>query len=459
MLITCPASAFVLIPPKERSKFLTKGIVPINDVFEPMWSTRHRYEVYYGSRGSSKTWFIGRKLLNMCMNDEYFLWLYCRKGRVDIKESLYRVLKKTIISMGKYHEFRFNESTLNITHIPTGNGFIARGMDDPEKSKGIDEISGIWFGEVTEFEQEDFVTANQGLRTESATLMAIVDFNPIHINHWVRHYFFSKEDPHAPNPELRDIAILRTTLWDNYFINREQYEQDLIAGASGNQNIIRVVVKGDWGLTENGNPWLHAFSEAKHVRKLPFMERYPVFLTFDINADPLSCTAWQMTERKGGYGCFLHCIAEFGGHIKIEDICNQIKTRFPASIFYVTGDRSGQNQDVGRNQTIYQMVQSLLHLSDKQMLLHDSNLEHADSRILCNAVFYHYPVLIDPSCKNLIDDCNKATVDMESVKGNQLKKDRKDYKMDYFDGMRYLLQKLFLEYITKTYINILSKKQ
>lgn len=446
---------------QERKTAIAAGVIPINDVYFPYFNSQFRHEVYYGGRGSGKSNFIAQKLINKCRFDNYFRWQYSRKHQVDIKESLYELLKSTISEQGCWSDFNFNQSTLRITHR-SGNAFIAKGMDDPEKSKGIFDLNGFWGGEITEFDQEDLIAVNQNLRTKKGVIQSIVDFNPVHEEHWVRHYYFTKENPHKIKPDFEGMA-LRTTLKDNHFIDREQYAKDLISGASGNENIIRIVLEGDWGLTENGNPWLHAFrdegTDNPHIRNIPFLERYPVYLTFDINADPLSCTAWQMTEKKGGVGCFLHCIDEFGGHIKVEDICQQIKSKYPASIFFVTGDRSGQNQDVGRNQTIYQIVQAHLGLSDKQMLLHDSNLEHADSRLLCNSMFAHYPIYINSKCRNLIADCRKATVDPDSVKGSQLLKDRGNFKMDYFDGMRYLFQKVFLKYIKDTYINLLTKSK
>ena len=75
--------------------------------------------------------------------------------------------------------------------------------------------------------------------------------------------------------------------------------------------------------------------------------------------------------------------------------------------------------------------------------------------------FLHYEDggFIDPKCHNLIDDCRKATIDLKGFKPSQLLKDREEFKMDYFDGMRYLFQKIFLKYIKDTYINLITKSK
>jgi len=449
------ASKFIArLTVQERATLQAAGIVPVNDAYFPYFGQYHRHKIFYGGRGSGKSKFIAQDLVYKCVYSKYFKCQYSRKNQVDIKESQYDLLQQTISEYGKYRDFTFNQSTLRITHR-SGNCFIAKGLDDPEKSKGITDLSCFWGEEITEFEQEDIVGVNQNLRTQKAPIEAIYSFNPVQASHWVRHYFFEPDNPHKIKDIFGGVAI-RSTLRDNYFIDREAYARDLIAGASGNQNIIRVVLDGDWGLTENGNPWLYAFNEDIHVFPVDFLPQHPIYITFDINADPLSCTVWQISPNKGTPGCFLHCINEFGGHIKVDDICNQIKAAYPTSIMYVTGDRSGQNQDVGRNQTMYQIVQSLLKLSDKQMNLNTHNLEHSDSRLLCNSIFHHYPIRIHPRCKNLIEDCHKATVDEDSVRMGQLKKDRKEYKMDYFDGMRYLFQTYMNEYIKSTYLNVIT---
>lgn len=449
---------FAKLDEKEREAVRNAGIVPINDIYFPYFGQYHRHKIFYGGRGSGKSKFIAQDLIYKCANSPYFKYQYSRKHQVDIKESQYELLKQTISEFKMWRDFAFNASTLRITHR-TGNCFIAKGLDDPEKSKGIPDLNGFWGEEITEFEQEDIVGINQNLRTTKGPLESVYSFNPIHEMNWVRSYFFTESDRHRMKTDFQNSIAVHSTLYHNHFINQEQYAQELIAGASGDPNIIRVVLDGDWGLTENGNPWLHAFDMNKHVREVPFLLKYPVYITFDINADPLSCTVWQMSPSMGTNGCFLHCIDEFGGHIKVEDICQQIRATYPSSIIFITGDRSGQNQDVGRNQTIYQIVQSLLGLSDKQLHLNTHNLEHADSRLLCNAMFTHYPVLIHPKCKNLIADCQKATVDIKSSKPSQLLKDRGIYKMDYFDGMRYLYQTYFNKYISENYLNILNKRK
>lgn len=436
---------------KEREALINSGIIPVNDVYMPYWNSTQRHQIYYGGRGSGKSKFIAQKLVNKCAFSKYLRCQYSRKHQVDIKESQFELLKQTISEFKLWRDFTFNASTLRITHR-TGNCFIAKGMDDPEKSKGILDLTTFWGEEITEFDQEDVVGVNQNLRTLKGTLESYYSFNPVHERNWARSYFFTSEDRHLIKPELGDAVALRTTLYHNFFIDQKQYALDLVAGAAGNKYIIKVVLEGDWGLTENNHPWLYAFNEDIHIRPVEVKETYPVYLSFDFNANPLTCTAWQRSPNVAGAGAFCHAIDEFGGHMKLEDLCMKIRTSYPNHILYVTGDRNGNNEDFGRNQTAYQMIQNLLNLSPAQMNLNSSNLEHFDSRMLCNMMFTKYPVIIDPCCENLIDDIRKAKVDTNHKLGSQLLKDREENKMDYFDNMRYFFQTYYNEYIRDTYL-------
>lgn len=454
----CAASAFTKrIKEENWDKLRKSGIVPVNDIFKPYFNSIERYQVYYGSRGSGKSRFIPQKLVNQCITHSYFKCIYVRKGRIDIKESMYDVLRKVISEHGLLGQFRFNESTLKITHVPTGNCFIAKGMDDPEKSKSIEEPTCTWCEEATELEQEDFVTLDQNLRTRRGALQSIVSFNPIHEEHWLRTFFFSEDNPHAPHPRFDDIAICRSTLWNNPFIDREKYAKSLIAAACGNQNIIRVVVEGDWGQTENGNPWLYSLDTKKHFKDVPFLPAYPIYISFDFNNDPFACTIRQSSPQLGEPNSFIHYIDEIVGQHKIEDTCQMIKTRYPSSIIYITGDRSGNNDDLGRNQTLYQMIAGMLGLNKKQVITNSSNLLHSESRLLCNVMFEHHPNLyISPKCVQLRKDCEKATVDSEHRLPSQLKKDREHFKMDTFDAMRYDFQTHFNDWAKRIYSKLIK---
>lgn len=445
------------LTPEERSILINSGLTPVNDAFYPYFNFIARYEIYYGSRGSSKSHFVVRKILNQMMRWQYLRGIYCRKHAVDIRESQYDLFKIVASDLGIYNQFTFYETTMKIVHRRTKNTLIARGLDEVDKTKSISDPNMIWCEEPTELEQQDFVTLNAGLRTQKGPLQVLMTFNPIQETNWMRTFFFSKENAHKLKNDFTDAILCRTTFRDNYFIDQKAYETDLRLMAAGNKNFIRVSLEGDWGISENGNPWLYAFDYDKHCRDLTLLSGFPVYLSFDVNNDPFTCVALQFSVHRGSNNSFIHVLKEFSGEIKVEDICSQILTSFPNSLFHITGDRSGQNKDVGRNKTVYDMIKANLRGRVVKMDLNTHNLEHADSRILINQMFAHYPnIFIDKSCNLLLKDIEKSTVDEEKGAGH-LKKDRKDFKMDLFDGMRYFFQTYFLDFAQKTYFKAINK--
>jgi len=425
---------------------------------EAAFDKQHKYILYGGGIRGGKTYAGLAAILLLCR-------VYPGSRWAIVRDSLPTLKRNTIPSFNKLVPTSFIKSYNQDTQVVTCiNGsqiiFFAENYDDDKELnrwKGL-EVNGFLLEECNELQEVSFYKAIERagshvpVKGKKAPIKILLTCNPSW--GWVKTKFY---DPWKKNEMHKDYMYIHALVTDNpVFANDPEYMESL-------KNLphmeYEIYVKGNWDINLNEHPWLYAFRDEQHknthIRKLPFMQTEPVYLTFDINAEPLSCTAWQRSRKMG---LWAHCIREFGGHIKVDDICQQIRSAFPNTILYVTGDRSGQNQDVGRNQTIYQMIQAHLGLSDRQMNLNTHNLEHADSRLLCNTIFEHYPIFIDPSCVNLIADCRKATVDMESVRGNQLLKDRGDYKMDYFDGMRYFFQTYFLQYIRDNYL-ILNKQK
>lgn len=413
-----------------------------------------RYIIAYGGRGSGKTDSFYLKYLLSLFEPYYFRLAYINKEKSNIRDQQYAGFKRVAKRIGLFDQLKFYDGDYRIVNLSNGNSLIPKGMDDPEKTKGLDDITAIWWDEINKGDEDDFTALNELLRSPQAQyLQFAISFNPVDESHWLRKRFFDEKDPHKLNEDYKCNTLLnRSTFIDNEFIDRLAYKETLINSAAGDLNKIRVNIEGDWGVEDNDNPWLYNFDFDKHVKEVSFLRAYPIYLSFDFNIDPFACTIWQMSPSKGGTNDFIHCIDEIVGELRIEDTCKIIKSRYPRSIIYVTGDRSGSNRILGANQTLYQSIATHLGLNSKMLNLNTHNLEHSDSRELLNAVFWSYPNLyIHPKCKTLIRDCQIAMVDEKSSKPSHLLKDRGIYKMDAFDGMRYFFQTYFLKWVRKAY--------
>jgi phage terminase large subunit len=419
-----------------------------------------RYIIAYGGRGSSKTDTFYLKYLLSLFEPYYFKLAYINQEGTNIRDQQYAGFKRVAKRVGLYDHLKFYDGDYRIVH-PKGNMLVPKGMDDPEKTKGLDDITAIWWDEANKGSIEGFRALNELLRSPMAMyLQFAISFNPVSELSWLRSTFFHPEDRHALHPNYAGQALLHhSTYKDNDFLNQEEYLQTLLTSAAGNKNTIRVNIEGDWGLEENNDPWLYNFDEDKHVvDDIAFKVDYPVYLSFDFNRHPVSCIAAQHAPNIGAPGSFIHFIKEFTGDVQLTEMCQRIASTYPKSILYVTGDRTGKQGDIGfsdKHANYYKTIQSCLRLSDKQMEISGKNSLHSDSRLLCNAMLYNYPkVLISrKGCPILINDCHIARPDDKSSDPNKLKKDRDIYKMDVFDAFRYYFQSYFKTFAEKAYFS------
>jgi len=471
MIVPVKASGWFNTPMSdvERTALIRSGLAPTNDVLYPFWGRRANVSLFYGGRGGGKSEAVFDRLINNCINDNYFNCYYGRKVWETIHESCFETLIECIKKQGKKHLFHFSEasnSSMIVRCLANGNKFQPFGANKPDKLKSIKDPSHLVFEEFDQFDLKDIQDIFPTLRTEKAICELIAMFNTwgVRDNHWIFKLFFPDKyrgDDQNQYDLLENIEVAHyfVNYTDNHFINQEEYRKRLRLAAGGSDLVFESLANGAWGVEPNNNPWLFAFKHEKHVKPTPLLQAYPVYLSFDFNNDPFACVAMQASEMKGDSNSFIHFIREFVGAVKVEDMCQQIKAAFPASILYVTGDRSGQNEDLGRNQTLYQIIAGLLNINPRSQLnLNTANITHADSRLLCNAMFNNYPHLsIDPSCRNLVADCQIAKPDPNSKVASQLLKDRGIYKLDAFDAMRYHFQTYFNEWAKKVYFRVLKK--
>lgn len=455
---------------EERASLIESGIIVVNDKFFDLWERVASIWLLRGGRGGGKSEAVFDRLLDKSLTDKYFRGYYGRKVFDTVRGSCFKTLDECIKKQRLQKWFNYSNadhSTMIITAKGTGHQFVPFGSDKPDKIKSIKDPTHIVCEEFNQFDFEDFQEIFPTLRTERAETEFYGMFNTKDVfpHDWIPRVFFPEIADKQVNIDIFegvDIQNIFVNYYDNYFIDHEEYRKKLMISAGGNVTLFNAIANGAWGMRENEDPWLYAFDQDKHVKPLRFNPTFPVYLSFDFNRDPMSCTAWQMSPSLGINGSFLHCIAEFTDIQGLEKMCSKIRSRFANSILFVTGDSNGNSKYhahvlqyndsdestyQGKNDTNYRIIQRALNLNEKQMHTFSKNMEHGDSRQLCNIMFNSYPNLfIDPSCKLLIAECQIATVDPKSSKPSQILKDRGTYKMDIFDTMRYIMQRYFKKY-------------
>jgi len=404
-----------------------------------------RYIIAYGGRGSGKTDSIYLKYLVNLFEPYYFKLAYINKEATNIRDQQYAGFKRVAKRIGLYNYLRFYDGDYRIINPKNGNSLIPKGMDDPEKTKGLDNITAIWWDEINKGKLDDFLALNELLRSPEATyLQFAMSFNPVYEKHWLRNTFFSEEDPHALAFEYsKDTLLNRSTYRDNEFIDQESYLQTLMKGANENPNTVRVNVEGDWGLDEPvDNPWLHAWEDKYIDESIEANINLPYIVSVDFNLNPFCGIVAQI---QGKTLCILDEFSIDNGSIpKLIDL---LKTYPRRDLMRMTGDAMGNRGSIEQrdHSTSYQQIQRGLMLRDSQFTI-TANPRHDNSRVECNTLIRKGLVKIHSSCKSTIFDFNQVASDEH---GKIVKKNRgqSNQRADHLDAFRYICHNFMRKYL------------
>lgn len=227
-----------------------------------------KYNILYGGTGSSKSFTMWAKLIEMCLKHPTFDILIARKFASTLKDTvetpilniMTKNFENSISGKGlvEGRDYTYNKTH---RHIRFKNGSIIRlkGYDNPEKLKGIDNVNVLILEEVTDFTQEDLEDIQDRLRgtpppdhTWGEEIKVFMMFNPIFKTHWIREYFFESEIDVSEEVH-RDIVkdetttmALKTTWRDNKFYNG-QYKNETL------RNNMKIMNPRKYGVQCNGN--------------------------------------------------------------------------------------------------------------------------------------------------------------------------------------------------------------
>lgn len=221
-----------------------KHVKDKSPAFVPAFVDQSRYQVLWGGAGSGKSHIVGRKLLYRMLkeSDVQHKFLIVRKVNRTLKRSVFTLFRNLVSKWGLSSEFTVNNTDLTITYNLNGSQLMFTGMDDPEKLKSIEGVTGIWMEEATEFTQEDFEQLDLRLRGVTKYVKQIIlTLNPISEQHWIKRVFF--DDP------IQGVFTLKTTFLDNAFID-DEYKMVMENKKKSNPRYYNIYALGNWGTAE-----------------------------------------------------------------------------------------------------------------------------------------------------------------------------------------------------------------
>lgn len=134
---------------------------------------RHRYKVFYGGRGSGKSWSIARFLLALSISRRITI-LCCREIQNSLADSVYQLLIEQIqlLNISSYFNITKSEITTSI-----GSRFIFKGLYRNIRSiKSIEGIDIAWVEEAEGISQESLDFLIPTVRKEGSEIW--FTFNP-----------------------------------------------------------------------------------------------------------------------------------------------------------------------------------------------------------------------------------------------------------------------------------------
>jgi phage terminase large subunit len=285
------ATLFKPLPEALREQLLASGVVPVNEIFLPLWENTNKINLLYGSYGSGKSVFIVDKLIDKCLNQKYFRCYFGRKILDTVRGTVFKTITDRIKELKLQEFFAFSDKpngSMVIYCYKNSNEFIPFGANDTQSLKSIKDPTDFFCEELDQFSFDDFGNIYSRLRTEKAMTQFWAAFNTerIYQSHWIRKVFFGGE-------YSSQAFKLKANYYDNAFIDKADYESKLRLIANGDAVRFNAIANGEWGMVRTGNEFFKQFDETKHVKPLT-LEPTTLHISLDENVNPyVTISVWQ----------------------------------------------------------------------------------------------------------------------------------------------------------------------
>jgi phage terminase large subunit len=391
----------------------------------------YRTEAHYGTRQSGKTHQIARKLIYHSFQDKKFNVVHARKQYNQIEGSTFKLLKDIVINYFP-DDFIILKDHFQIINKHTGNWFRGLGMDKPEYAKSIEGANIAWLNEANQFTEDDYDYLDTTIRgDQNCDISMILDWNPEKRSHWLY-------DEHLKISKSENCALIKSTFWDNYLIDREGLHNKLLKiksrGKDGEMRY-KVWALGEWGTEDPDKMFAREYNSEIHFGKKfndLYDSRLDLYFAWDFNVQN-TCLAIQCPNDST-----INVLKEY--HILGYDLpmlCDLLQNDFKGHFYIINGDASGKNQSAltRGNETAYDIIRQCMNLSWEQFMVPAANPSHLNSRLLTNLIFKFMNVNISEECIELNNDLQSVEID-ERGKLDTYKTKHPD-RTHWLDPLRY----------------------
>lgn len=218
----------------KKSLFTPKFLPYINDY-------SHRWEVWYGGAGSSKSYSICQKLIIRACSEKIKI-LVCRRYGSTLRNTCFSLFKEILSKWELTKYVKIRETDFHI-QFPNGSEIIMMGLDEETKLLSLNDIGTIWIEECFEVPKEIVEQLNLRMRAQNENQQIIISYNPISKNHWL--YDFVEVNP------PQNLLKIHSTFKDNPFLS-QQYIDTMEDMRVRNPNKARIYYYGEYGVDSEG---------------------------------------------------------------------------------------------------------------------------------------------------------------------------------------------------------------
>jgi phage terminase large subunit len=319
--------------------------------YKSFWTTKKRYRVCKGGKGSKKSRTTGLWYIYNMMKYPQANTVVVRNVFNTHKDSTFAVLKWAAHRLNVSHLWQFKESPLECIYKPTQQRILFRGFDDIDKLMSITVPFGVlcwaWLEEAFEIDSEEdftkFDTSIRGELPDGLWKQLTLTFNPWINSHWTKTRFFDAVD--------LDAFTLTTTYKCNEWL--DDADRSIIEKLEvTNPSLFKVVGLGEYGMP--GGTFFEEFSESVHVIKpdtVPNItsndwRRYRVL---DYGLDMLACY-WIAIDYQGK--AYVYKELHESNHIVSQAAKRILDMTLPDEVIYqniAPPDLWNRNRDTGNS--------------------------------------------------------------------------------------------------------------
>lgn len=368
----------------------------------------NRWEVYMGSAGSAKSYFITQKLIVRCCNEKIKV-LVCRRTGTTIRNTCFSLFKDIITKWKLNPYVKIRETDFNIK-FPNGSEIIFMGLDEETKLLSLNNIGCIFIEEAFEVPKNIVEQLNIRLRGTTENKQIIMAFNPISKHHWL--YDFCEVN------QPTSFKYIHSTYKDNPFLD-EEYITQMNELYKRNPQKARVFCDGEWGIDADGLVFQNwRVEDFNHIETDGALL---VGLDFGFVNDISALVASLLDEKQKRIFIF----KEYGATGKTNKDLTEIITRLGFAKSTIIADAAEPKSIEEIKRAGIQKIRACK--------------KGADSILHGIQQLQNYEIIVHPSCTGIITELENYTWQKDKYTEVYINKPIDDFN-HYIDALRYSLQ-------------------